>query len=74
MLIRIAILRALAMSWVTESVVPSITTLNATSRRNPRARFIRHQPNGFHSKINFGSTVSAAKRAMNIAAAMSTPK
>ncbi len=37
-------------------------------------RLIRHQPNGFHSKISFGSTVSAAKRAMNIADAINTPK
>jgi hypothetical protein len=34
----------------------------------------RHQPNGFHSKISFGSTVSDAKRAMNIADAINTPK
>ncbi len=42
-------------------------------RLEPCVRLIEHQPNGFHSKISFGSTVSAAKRAMNIAAPVSTP-
>ena len=32
------------------------------------------QPKGFHIRINFGNTVSAARRAMNIAAAVNTPK
>ena len=32
------------------------------------------KPKGFHSKIIFGSTVRAAKRAMNIAAPVNTPK
>ncbi len=44
------------------------------NRLEPCVRLIRHQPNGFHSKISFGSTVSAAKRAMNIADAINTPK
>ena len=32
----------------------------------PCVRVIRHQPNGFQSKISFGSTVSAAKKAMKM--------
>ena len=43
-------------------------------RLEPCVLSIRHQPNGFHSKISFGNTVSAAKRAMNIADAINTPK
>ena len=50
------------------------TALDATYRLEPYVRLIRHQPNGFHNKISFGSTVSAAKRAMNIAAPVNTPK
>lgn len=34
----------------------------------------RHHPNDLHSKTSFGSTVSAEIRAMNIAAAVNTPK
>ena len=40
----------------------------------PRVRYIRLQPNGLHSKISFGNNVSAAKRAINIAAPVNTPK
>ena len=47
---------------------------DAPRRLEPCIRFIRLQPNGFHSNISFGSTVSAAKRAINIAAAINTPK
>ena len=37
-------------------------------------RFKDNQPKGFHSKIIFGKIVRAAKRAMNIAAPVNTPK
>ncbi len=50
------------------------TALDATYGRELCVRSIRNQPNGFHSKISFGSTVSAAKRAINIADAINTPK
>ena len=50
------------------------TALDGTYCLELCVRLIRYQPNGFHSKINFGSTVSAAKRAMNIAAPVNTPK
>ena len=47
----------------------------APKRRVPACRsLIRHQSNGFDNKISFGSTVSAAKRAINIAAPVNTPK
>ena len=47
---------------------------SVTYRLEPCVRSIEHQPNGFQIRISFGSTVSAAKKAMNIADAINTPK
>ena len=72
--IRATILRALAMSWVMEIVAapggPSCPALEDIRCLEPCC----FQSNGFHSKISLGSSVSAANRAMNIAAAINTPK
>ena len=45
-----------------------------TRNLEPAVRYIRLQPNGLHSKISLGNNVSAAKRAINIAAPVNTPK
>ena len=45
-----------------------------TYRLESCVRLIQHQSNGFQSKISLGSTVSAAKKAMNFADAINTPK
>ena len=72
--IRAAILRALAMSWVMEIVAAPSGPFCPALEDIRRLELCCRQLNGFHSKISLGSSVRAAKRAMNIAAAINTPK